>query len=318
MKTIYNILSFSAIAFAATMLAVSCYKEAPLSPDIDEPQYVINDSDDPAQHYIYTFMKETGIYILSSYSDVDYKWNVYDESNYSIERMEPDMLDESVDYVKTVLTEVYDRDFAKKYLPFKILLAGKIDDTISYSDDGTDMVCGYGRSYLAIGQLRSDILPAKSQTQILSDLGKINGMLWGNFIYTNNLITIPEGFFSPSQQYYGTNIKSLIVDGDQEAAIRSLGMWFYGEEPDSYYAMAPDAAGDVAGFVQMILTHTREEMMAEMAGYDVLLVKYNALISAVKAACGIDLQELGDANVAKFGSLETEQGESGGETEGQE
>lgn len=317
MKTTYNILSFSAIALSAAMLAISCYKEAPLTPDIDEPKYVINDGEDPAQHYIYTFMKETGIYILSSYSDVDYKWNVYDESNYAIERIQADFLDESVDYVKTVLTEVYDRDFEKKYLPFKILLAGKIDDTMSYSDDGTDMVCGYGRSYLAIGQLRSDILPAKSQTQILSDLGKINGMLWGNFIYTNNLITIPDGFFSPSQQYYGTNIKSLIVDGDSEAAIRSLGMWFYGEF-DSYYAMAPDAAGDVAGFVQMILTHTREEMMAEMEGYDVLLVKYNSLISAVKTACGIDLQELGNANVAKFGSLEAGQGEDSGETEGQE
>lgn len=305
MKTIYNIFTFSAVTAAAAMLAVSCYKEDPIITAKDEPQYVIEDSSDPAQHYLYTFLQDTGVYILSEYNDVDYKWNVYDESNYELTRIDPGIFNEAVEYLRKTLTDVYETGFAAKYFPFKILLAGTIEDTMSYTDDGADMVCGFGRNYIAIGQLRADILPAKDNARILADLGRINGILWGNFIYTNDLISIPESFFSPSRQYYEQNLKSLIVDGDTEAAIRSVGMWFYGEEPDSYYAMAPDAAGDVAGFVEMILTHTEEEMKAEMEGYDILLVKYNALIDAVKDATGIDLQELGDRNVGKFGSLDT-------------
>ena len=97
--------------------------------------------------------------------------------------------------------------------------------------------------------------------------------------------------------------------------IKHAGMWFYAEPPD-YYAMAPEEAGDVAGFVEMILTHTEEEMRAEMEGYDILLIKYNALIDAVKDACGVDLQALGNANVAKFGSLVAGDGAGDDQTEG--
>lgn len=289
---------------AAALLTVSCYKEDPLTPDIDEPQYVIEDSDDPTQHYMYTFLQETGVYILTEYSDVDYLWNVSSISNYEITRIDPAVRDMAVAYTRQVLTDVYAPAFAKQYFPLKILLAGRISDTISYTEGADDLICGYGRSYIAIGQLREDLLSSKSNTEILSDLGKINGIMWGNFIYANDLISIPESFFSQSEQYYEQNLKSLIVDGDAEAAIRSVGMWFYGEY-DDYYAMAPDQAGDIAGFVEMILTHTEEEMKAEMEGYDILLVKYNALIDAVENASGINLQELGNANVARYGSLES-------------
>ena len=106
-----------------------------------------------------------------------------------------------------------------------------------------------------------------------------------------------------------------IVKEPVETMIKHAGMWFYAEPPD-YYAMAPEEAGDVAGFVEMILTHTEEEMRAEMEGYDILLIKYNALIDAVKDACGVDLQALGNANVAKFGSLVAGDGAGDDQTEG--
>ena len=58
--------------------------------------------------------------------------------------------------------------------------------------------------------------------------------------------------------------------------------------------MFPDMAGDVSDFVEMITSHTADEMKAEMEGYETLLVKYNILIEAVKDACGVDLQAIGD------------------------
>ena len=331
MDKIYRIIPMAVMAGLLAAAVSSCYKEDPLTPDNEAPKYTIVDSEDPAQHYLYEFWQNTGVYILSEYDDVDYMWNVNSTSDYEITRIEPTVLSDAIEYLKDVLTEMYGAEFAKKYFPFKILLAGQISDSMSYAEDADDMICGFGRSYIAIGKLRQDILSALTDTQKLEYLGKINGILWGNFIYENNLITIPESFFTPSQEYYGVNLKVRITNPDtyettfedvfgnpfnEEEAIKLAGMWFYSEPPDEYYAMAPEEAGDVAGFVEMILTHTAEEMQAEMEGYDILLIKYNALISAVKEACGIDLQALGNANVAKFGSLVAGDGAGDDQTEG--
>ena len=315
MDKIYKTIPMAVMAGLLAASVTSCYKEDPLTPDNDTPKYVIEDSEDPAQHYLYGFWQNTGVYVLSEYDDVDYLWNVNSISNYEITRIEPGVLGDAVEYLRNVLTEVYGNDFVKKYFPFKILLAGQISDFMSTAEDADDMVCGYGRSYLAIGRLRSDILSAMTETQTLENLGKIHGVLWGNFIYENNLVTIPESFFTPSQEYYGANLYNVFDDEPVETMIKHAGMWFYAEPPD-YYAMAPEEAGDVAGFVEMILTHTEEEMRAEMEGYDILLIKYNALIDAVKDACGVDLQALGNANVAKFGSLVAGDGAGDDQTEG--
>ena len=274
MDKIYKTIPMAVMAGLLAASVTSCYKEDPLTPDNDTPKYVIEDSEDPAQHYLYGFWQNTGVYVLSEYDDVDYLWNVNSISNYEITRIEPTVLSDAIEYLKDVLTEMYGAEFAKKYFPFKILLAGQISDFMSTAEDADDMVCGYGRSYLAIGRLRSDILSAMTETQTLENLGKIHGVLWGNFIYENNLVTIPESFFTPSQEYYGANLYNVFDDEPVETMIKHAGMWFYAEPPD-YYAMAPEEAGDVAGFVEMILTHTAEEMQAEMEGYDILLIKYN-------------------------------------------
>lgn len=326
MDKIYRIIPMAVMAGLLAAAVSSCYKEDPLTPDNDEPQYVIVDSDDPAQHYLYEYCQNTGVYILSEYNDVDYKWDVNSESNYTLARIEPSVLGDAIEYLKEVLTEVYSAEFAKKYFPFKILIAGTISNSMLFNDESDDMTCGYGRSYIAIGQLRPEILSTQTPAQKLTKLGKISGVLWGNFIYTNNLITIPDVFFTQSEQYYEVNLKNYVEENESEDIsieetakdiIKSFGMWKYDESDTEFYPyMAPDEAGDVAGFVEMILTHTAEEMQAEMEGYDILLIKYNALISAVKEACGIDLQALGDANVRKFGSLVAGDGAGDDQTEG--
>ena len=56
--------------------------------------------------------------------------------------------------------------------------------------------------------------------------------------------------------------------------------------------------GDVSDFVEMMTTHTEEEMQAEMEGYETLVIKYNILRNAIQDACGVDLQEIGNAKAA--------------------
>ena len=275
------------LSLAAASMLTACYKEAAIHSDKGEVPYKIEDSSDPARHYIYEYNKATGVYILSDYSDVDYSWNVSAVSDNVLVRMDEDALADAVEYVKQVLTEVYPQEFAKKYFPVKVLLA---DSVANNSSD--DELTAYGRSYIAIGRLGKEDFP-KSADEIKDARGRISGKLWGNIIYSNGLISIPDGFFSPSEEYYGQYV------GDDEGFSnpdyqKTLGFWEY--DPDAVYVgeMLPSREGDLADYVRYIVTHSSAEMQALMEGYDTMKIKYNILIKAVKDECGIDLQAIGD------------------------
>lgn len=271
---------------AAASMLTACYKEAAIHSDKGEVPYKIEDSSDPARHYIYEYNKATGVYILSDYSDVDYSWNVSAVSDNVLVRMDEDALADAVDYLKQVLTEVYPEEFAKRYFPVKVLLA---DSVTNNSSD--DEITAYGRSYIAVGRLGVEDFP-KSAGDIKDARGRISGNLWGNIIYGNGLISIPDGFFSPSEEYYGQYVGDDAGAEDSDYQ-KNFGFWEY--DPAAVYDhMLPDRAGDVADYVRYIVTHSSAEIQALMEGYDTMKIKYNILIKAVKDECGIDLQAIGD------------------------
>lgn len=275
----------------AAAAAVSCYKEAPLTPDEDSPEYIIEDGDDPARKYIYGLWKDTGVYTLYEYDDVDYSWDISSTSYNHLVRMDAAVLEDAVDYARTVLFDNYDDAFMKKYFPLKVFLADSVNHDYD-ADVFRDRICGYGRSYIALGRLRPEAFP-KSAEELLTAKGQVNGTLWGQIIYRNSLMEIPDGFFSPGNEYYRQSASSS-DQRDDPSYVKSLGFWSYDETNLAGDYMFPDMAGDVSDFVEMITTHTEEEMKAEMEGYETLLVKYNILLNAVQEACGVDLQAIGD------------------------
>lgn len=280
-------------AVAMLVFAVSsCYKEDALKSELGDVPYKIEDSSDPSLHYVYEFNRNTGVYILTDYSEPDYKWNVSTESNYELVGMDKSVIADAVDYVKSVLTEVYPADFAKKYFPLKVMLADTVRHDTYDTDMFRDMTCITGRSYIAIGKLRDTSFPM-SWEDLTANRGAINGMLWANIIYTNGLMEIPDGFFSPSEDYYGASLSNDPGKNDP-ATLKKIGLWHYDEFNLANDFMLPSKAGDVSDFVEMILTHSSEQMQEEMEGFDNLKIKYNILIKTIKDACGVDLQALGD------------------------
>lgn len=286
-------LTINKILASAALLAMltACYKEDAIHSEKGEIPYKIEDSSDPARHYIYEFNQKTGVYILTDYSDVDYKWNVSAESGNELVRIKPDVLEDAMKYVRDVLTDVYPEEFAGKYFPLKVLLA----DTIRVSNGGAeDAMVGSGRSYIAIGGLRKEAFP-KDTAALNEARGEINGYLWGNIIYTNNLMTIPDGFFSPGEDYYGVSFEMAEYKDFKEDPNypRKIGFWRY--DPDGFYPhICPDRALDVSDYVRMIVTHTSAQMQELMDGFENLRIKYDLLIRAVKETCGVDLQAIGD------------------------
>lgn len=188
MKTLTIKTILASVVLPAMLTA--CYKEDPLHSERGEIPYKIEDSDNPALHYIYEYNQKTGVYILTDYTDVDFKWNVGSESNNDLIRIKDGVLDDAIEYVKAVLTEVYPEEFAKKYFPLKVLLADSISVSTSKSDD---LLVGSGRSYIAIGRLHKGDIPTDEDK--LADIrGEVSGYLWGNYIYSNNLMTMRDSF----------------------------------------------------------------------------------------------------------------------------
>lgn len=281
--------TFRYIAAAALCLAaVACYKEDPITSELGEPAYTVTDGSDSMTHYIYETWQKTGVFILTDYTSKDYVWNVSALSKNVLSKVDASVLPDAVSAVKTALFDVYSDSFKKQYFPMKVFLAESL--TTSYA---SNVPAGYGRSYLVAAGLSSETLPMSAEAA-LAYKGKINAMLWGYFIYMNRLIDIPEGFFSPCADVYEASYER-DTNKDVAGYINSIGFWRYDETNIVYAHMAPSRAKDVADFVEMITTHTKSEMDALMDGFPILYMKYNILLEAVKTACGIDLQAIGDA-----------------------
>ena len=289
MKTLTIKTILASVVLPAMLTA--CYKEDPLHSERGEIPYKIEDSDNPALHYIYEYNQKTGVYILSDYTDVDFKWNVGSESNNDLIRIKDGVLDDAIEYVKAVLTEVYPEEFAKKYFPLKVLLADSISVSTSKSDD---LLVGSGRSYIAIGRLHKGDIPTDEDK--LADIrGEVSGYLWGNYIYSNNLMTILRDSFllvksiteSLSNRKNTSNMKMIRTIRER------YGFWRY--DPDGVYpCICPKKELDISDFVKTIVTHSSAQMQELMDGYEILRIKYDILIKAVKDNCGVDLQAIGN------------------------
>lgn len=272
----------------AALALTSCYHEKDITAEIGEPQYVIEDSDDPVDHFRYEFYQNYGVYILYDYSELDYRWNLNnpdlledDDCNF-IRQKDKAALSLGIDYLEKTLFQFYDDGFKQKYFPIKILLA---DTIINWAYGGSkDEIVYTGRNYIAFGQIRKD-LEKLTDEQLKERRGIIHGKLWANNIYSNGLIEIPQEFFEPGLEYYG---KTIGVDADP----RAFGFWIGKKSGNA--TMAPSQSEDVESFFRMITSHTQAEMEAEMADYELLKNKYEILLNCLNTKYQIDLQSIGN------------------------
>lgn len=270
------------------LAAVACYKEDPITSELGKPEYTVTDGADSTTHFIYDTWQKTGVFILTDYTSKDYVWNVSALSKNVLSKVKADVLPDAVYAVKKSLFDLYSDSFKKQYFPMKVFVADTLNTSFA-----SNVTAGYGRSYIVASELRKETLPMSAEAA-LNYKGKVNAMLWGYFIYMNGLIEIPEGFFSPCADFYEASYER-DTNKDVAGYINSVGFWRYDETNIVYAHMAPSRAKDVADFVEMTTTHTKAEMEALMNGFPILYMKYNILLEAVKNACGVDLQAIGNA-----------------------
>lgn len=280
----------------------SCYKEDALTADLDKPKFKLEDSENPSRHYVYDLWQQTGTYVLEQYDTVDYKWNISHLSSKVFTLIKKENVDEvyplAINYLKEVLFDNYDISFIKKYFPPRLFLAAKIDDAGVANPAYNDMIAHYGRSYLAIGKLEKEDFPKTDEVKFNS-IGMVNATLWAYFIFQNRLLTLPEAFYVPCEEYYGQSMAGSEHKEDINT-IRKMGFWNYNEMELGNDYMLPDKAGDIADFVELIITHSQSEMFEMMKGFDVLKMKYNILLQTIEEATGVNLQDIGNKISEKY------------------
>lgn len=281
------------------LLLSSCYDHENIKGEMPLPKYEVADSDDPFDHYIFEFHQKHGVYILYDYQDIDYKWNISTLLNVTLRKQaDRESLLQGIHYMEKVFFNDYTDDFKKKYFPFKVLLADSIATSVK-GGVNKDAAAEAGLSFMAIGKIRPGVqdIPADS---LLHLKGQVQATYWSHFLLSNEILQLPEAFWKISGEYYGVNLKN--VDNNSslkpdEINTKKYGFWdrSRGEDSGVRYCMAPDKVMDIYQFIQMITTHTAEEMEALMADYDKLKDKYHLLVNHLHENFGIDIQAIGNA-----------------------
>lgn len=279
-------------------LLVSCYNDENIKGEESQPKYIVEDGDEPVDHFIYQFYQKYDAFILYNYESIDYIWNMSTLLDVKLVKQENKaILNEGVKYMDKVLFKYYTDDFKKRYFPFKILMADSVQvaqSAVWYKDE---TACA-GLSYMGIGKIRSGISEIAPDSLVFLR-GKMHATLWGNFLYNNEMIDFPEAYWKISSEYYGTNLKQ--IDGNSslkpdQVDTRKYGFWDRDRTRDSgnSYCMAPNRTQDISQFINMITTHTAAEMEALIAPYDRLKDKYYLLINQIKDEYGVDIQAIGN------------------------
>ncbi|MFA6759369.1 MAG: hypothetical protein WCR61_08650 [Bacteroidales bacterium] len=273
-----------------TILLTSCYKEDKIESELGKPHHQIEFKDNPVDKYIYEMYTNTGVAILYNFSELDYKWNLGSNSlsNFKLNLQEDrDILNDGIKYLEKVLIGNYNTDFKKKHFPLNILLC----DSLTVIDRSNSDPILTGRNYIAIGQINSN-LKSKTAKELTELKGIINGELWGYTIYLNGLMTFPADFFAPCEDLYGYKIGSKSENPNFDS--KTFGFWERDESTSSATHMAPRKEGDISQFIEMITSHSKEELMPKMEGYPILYNKYIILTNYFKSEYGLDLQAIGN------------------------
>ncbi len=279
------------------LLFTGCYSDELIKSELGTPRNKITEKSDPTDKYIYEVFKNTGVSILYDFSNLDYKWNLGagSLSEYTIvKQIDRAILSNGIVYLDKVLLDYYDSDFKHKYFPLNLL----ISDSLIKAPSKSNIATISGRNYIAISNIRKGV-ENLSETELSNLKGIINGNLWGNTIYANNLMIFPKEFFSPCEDLYGYKIgtKTDVPAFDS----KKLGFWDIDlETSTSTTYMAPRKQVDVAQFIQQITSCNYEEIMIKMNAYPILYNKYIILVNFFKSEYNVDLQAIGNNKPKKI------------------
>lgn len=286
---IYNII----IGTVICCCLAACYKTEDIKSEIGEADLIPKDGESKIEKFAYDFYSKYNSIIRYDYDTLDYRWEITDRTRniYTLQK-DKEILGQSIEYINKVFLNFYNDDFKKAYMPAMIFLA----DSVNRSWEGyiiPDCISFYGRSNIAIGRIREGFSEIE-QDSLNTIKGNINADFWGGYLYGNERLNVPSSFFKISEIYYSQNLMS---DEDPDPNPKEYGFWdIYNSPSDNIdkERNAPSMQIDVWQFINVITSHTEEEVIQMMKGYPNLKSKYDILTNYIKNEFSIDIQTIGN------------------------
>lgn len=182
---------------------ISC-NEDDLIPSEDNHMMTFPQGDADYDKEILAIYNEYGTHMIYDFNDNQFRWEVTSQLPYMSEKGDPDYVSDAVYFIQKNCLEMYDKDFVKEMLPYRIFLASNISEIWNYSGyaadwswveehdtiPGVGAVNGYKSIAFGFTSKRLNELDDDSLAIVKAEL---NASLIASSV-ENELIEIPEEF----------------------------------------------------------------------------------------------------------------------------
>lgn len=292
------------IIFLTSLLAVSCYKEAPIKPTdvVDKLLFDFPQGSSEVDRRIQAIQEKYDTYLI--YKDIpnsvlNRAWvNVYINSFIEAQPVPADLVGWYVDFVQEQLLDYFDAEKFKTYFPRYLFLVtnmhrvidGQVKPHMPAKTDGVDFWALSFRTTES-GAL---YLPEEKLARITLAYQLICNMLQGG------LIEIPITFYDGID--YSTMIYDDVNNQDKlhsayhyqtRGFVKYVQPSFEYESPLTNIKLAAATNEDFLMYVRKILYSTTAEFAAENGSYALVMRRYNTVLDVFKGL-GIDLAAISD------------------------
>jgi hypothetical protein len=286
------------IPFLFVILLSACKKEADkVSPaPKNDTYYQLPQGNAPYDQEILSWYKKYNTYVLYRFSEKEYKYGITGLYPAAILMKTADTLvmPAAVNFLKDYWFHFYTDDFLKKYLPFKILLAGLMVES-AYGLDTTSIPVTYpmaGLDYLIIPTVNSSFSSMTMQDRITLKTA-VNGLfletlLFGASGYSPAKITPPDAFFELSPY----DKKGLTANNKYQYGFLELDI-------NNNQLVTPGHNYDLMTYLYVIISTPERVLNATLLSADtdsngLIRKKYNVLTHFFKEQYDIDIQAIGN------------------------
>ncbi|MCQ2135408.1 MAG: hypothetical protein MJY67_00680 [Bacteroidales bacterium] len=292
------------IIFLTSLLAVSCYKEAPIKPTdvVDKLLFDFPQGSSEVDRRIQAIQEKYDTYLI--YKDIpnsvlNRAWvNVYINSFIEAQPVPADLVGWYVDFVQEQLLDYFDAEKFKTYFPRYLFLVtnmhrvidGQVKPHMPAKTDGVDFWALSFRTTES-GAL---YLPEEKLARITLAYQLICNMLQGG------LIEIPITFYDGID--YNTMIYDDVNNQDKlhsayhyqtRGFVKYVQPSFEYESPLTNIKLAAATNEDFLMYVRKILYSTTAEFAAENGSYALVMRRYNTVLDVFNGL-GIDLAAISD------------------------
>ena len=271
------------------LLFVACSSENEIG-DIEPwtEEYELPQGESDADERIVDYNKRFGTYIVYDYMYLDFHYEF--GNGYFYELADPVYVGDMLNLLEEIWFDFYPDEFHRKYMPFKIMLAGYI----TYEDSWAGISSPYfmlsiNSSSIGIG-FCSDTLQKLSSATKLEFKNTLQKGLWLNWLSS---MEFPDEFFNISDYSSAADVND--ASSPNYARNRGFVADYSNGISDEWSSWAPlSEQYDLRSFLLGMVLRTSADWEEDLK-WPLVKQKYDILRNWIQETYGFDLQNVGDA-----------------------